>query len=142
MVAAHTPSLPSESSQTTRFLVGTAYCAVYYHYHYYCSPTRTSLNASTARRHVPPSRVMTSQLRAAFATQRTAQWFKFKVSVAKNQACFTMKLQGQNLASGDVQSFWCDAYSLPAAHTNKTCVNLMAVLCGMPTIQYSAKKRV
>ena len=24
---------------------------------------------------------------------------------------------------GDVQSFCCDAYSLPAAHTNKTCVN-------------------
>lgn len=24
---------------------------------------------------------------------------------------------------GDVQSFCCDAYSLPAVHTNKTCVN-------------------
>jgi len=48
-----------QSSQTTRFLVGTAYCAVHYHYHY-CSPTRTSL--------VPPSQVVTSQLRAALAT--------------------------------------------------------------------------
>jgi len=95
-VAAHTPL--SESSQITRFLVGTAYCAVYYYYHY-CSPTRTSLNASTARRHVPPSRVVTSQLRAALATQRATQSFKFKMSVAKHQACFTTKLQGQNLAT-------------------------------------------
>jgi len=97
-VAAHTPPPPSESSQTTRFLVGMAYCTVYYHYHY-CSPTRTSLNASTARRHVPPSRVVTLQLRAALATQRAAQSFKFKMSVAKHQACFTTKLQGQNLAT-------------------------------------------
>jgi len=74
------------------------YCAVYYHYHY-CSPMRTSLNASTARRHVPPSRVVTSQLRAALATQRAAQSFKFKMSVAKHQACFITKLQGQNLAT-------------------------------------------
>ena len=40
-MAAHTPPPPSESSQTTRFLVGTAYCAVYYHYHY-CSEHRIS----------------------------------------------------------------------------------------------------
>ena len=76
----------------------TAYCAVYYHYHY-CLRTRTSLNASTARRHVPPSRAVTSQLRAALATQRAAQSFKFKVSLAKHQVCFTTKLQGQNLAT-------------------------------------------
>jgi len=47
---------------------------------------------------VPPSRVMTSQLRAALATQRAAQSFQLKMSVAKHQACFTTKLQGQNLA--------------------------------------------
>jgi len=60
---------------------------------------RSSLKASTARRHVPPSRVVTSQLRAALATQRAAQSFKFKTSVAKHQAYFTTKLQGQNLAT-------------------------------------------
>jgi len=76
----------------------TAYCDVYYHYHY-CSPMRTSLNASTARRHVPPSRVVTPQLRAALATQRAAQSFQFNMSVAKHQACFTTKLQKQNLAT-------------------------------------------
>jgi len=96
-VATHTPPPPSESSQTTLFLVGTVYCAV--HYHYYCSPTRASLNASTARRHVPPLRVVTSQLRAVLATQSAAQSFKFKMSVAEHQACFTTKLQGQNLAT-------------------------------------------
>jgi len=69
-----------------------------------CTTTTTTArrrirHASTARRHVPPSRVVTSQLRAALAKQRAAQSFKFKMSVAKHQACFTTKLQGQNLAT-------------------------------------------
>jgi len=93
-VAADTPPPPSVSSQTTRFLVGTSYCAVYYHYHYY-SPMHTSLNASTARRHVPPSHVVTSQLRAALATQCAAQSFKFKMWVAKHQACFQRNCKGK-----------------------------------------------
>jgi len=113
-VAAHTPP-PSESSQTTRFLVGTAYCAMYYHYHY-CSPTRTLLNASTARRHVPPSRVVTSLLRAALATH----------SAPLSRLSLRCQLQSIRPASNEtarakpdnVQSFCCDAYSLPAAHTN------------------------
>jgi len=38
------------------------------------------------------------------------------MSIAKHQACFTMKLQGQT-KPGNVQSFCCDAYSLPAAQS-------------------------
>jgi len=80
---------------------------------------RTSLNTSTARRHVPPSRLVTSQLRAALATQRTAQSFKFKMSVTKHQACFTTKLQGQNLATFSHSAVTPRAY---LQHTNKSCV--------------------
>jgi len=71
-VAAHTPPPPSESSQTTRFLVGTAYCAVHYHYHY-CTPTRTSLNATTARWHIPPSRLVSRDVTAQSHARHTAR---------------------------------------------------------------------
>jgi len=50
---------------------------------------------STAGRHVPPSRVLTSQLRAALATQRAAQSFQLQMSVAKHQACFKWNCNGK-----------------------------------------------
>ena len=44
------------------------------------------------------------------------------MSVAKHQACFTMKLQGQNLATFSHFSVMPIAYLQHTVNTNKTCV--------------------
>jgi len=48
------------------------------------------------------------------------QSFKFKKLVAKHQACFTTKLQGQNLVTFSHSAVRTIAY---LQHTNKTCIN-------------------
>ena len=45
------------------------------------------------------------------------------MSVAKHQACFTTKLQGQNLATFSHSALTPIAYLLHTVNTNKTCVN-------------------
>ena len=54
---------------------------------------------------------------------------KFKVSVAKHQACFTMKLQGQNLATFSHLAVTPIAYLQHTVNTNKTCVNNALIMC-------------
>ena len=48
---------------------------------------------------------------------------KFKMSVAKHQACFTTKLQGQNLATFSHCAVTPIAYLQHTVNTNKTYVN-------------------
>jgi len=48
---------------------------------------------------------------------------KFKMSVAKHQACFTTKLQRQNLATISHSVVTPIAYLQHTVNTNKTCVN-------------------
>ena len=45
------------------------------------------------------------------------------MSVAKHQACFTTKLQGQNLAMFSHSAVTPIAYLQHTINTNKTCVN-------------------
>ena len=45
------------------------------------------------------------------------------MSVAKHQACFTMKLQGQNLVMFIHSAVMPIAYLQHTVNTNKTCVN-------------------
>ena len=45
------------------------------------------------------------------------------MSVAKHQACFTMKLQGKNLAMFSHSAVTPTAYLQHTVNTNKTCVN-------------------
>ena len=45
------------------------------------------------------------------------------MSVAKHQACFTTKLQGQNLATFSHSAVTPIAYLQHTVNTNKTCVN-------------------
>ena len=45
------------------------------------------------------------------------------MSVAKHQACFTTKLQGQNLATFSHSAVTPIAYLQRTVNTNKTCVN-------------------
>ena len=45
------------------------------------------------------------------------------MSVAKHQACFTTKLQGQNLAMFSHSAVMPTAYLQHTVNTNKTCIN-------------------
>jgi len=45
------------------------------------------------------------------------------MSVAKHEACFTTKLQGQNLATFSHSAVTLIAYLQHTVNTNKTCVN-------------------
>ena len=45
------------------------------------------------------------------------------MSIAKHQACFTTKLQGQNLATFSHSAVTPIAYLQRTVNTNKTCVN-------------------
>ena len=45
------------------------------------------------------------------------------MSIAKHQACFTTKLQGQNLATFSHSAVTSIAYLQHPVNTNKTCVN-------------------
>ena len=45
------------------------------------------------------------------------------MSVAKHQACFTTKLQGQNLVTFSHSAVMLIAYLQHTVNTNKTCVN-------------------
>ena len=49
--------------------------------------------------------------------------------VAKHQACFTTKLQGQNLATFSHSAVMPIAYLQHTVNTNKTCVNNALDLC-------------
>ena len=53
---------------------------------------------------------------------------EFKMSVAKHQACFTTKLQGQNLATFSHSAVMPIAYLQHTVNTNKTCVNNASIM--------------
>ena len=60
-----------------------------------------------------------------YGTTTKSKRFKFKMSVAiaKHQACFTTKLQGQNLVTFSHSAVMPIAYLQHTVNTNKTCVN-------------------
>ena len=53
------------------------------------------------------------------------------MSVAKHQACFTTKLQGQNLAMFSHSAVMpiCITYLQHTVNTNETCVNNALIMC-------------
>ena len=51
------------------------------------------------------------------------------MSVAKHKACFTTKLQGQNLATFSHSAVTPIAYLQHTVNTNKTCVNNALIMC-------------
>ena len=50
------------------------------------------------------------------------------MSVAKHQACFTMKLQGQNLATFSHSAVTPIAYLQHIVNINKTCINKVLIM--------------
>ena len=51
------------------------------------------------------------------------------MSVAKHQACFTTKLQGQNLATFSHSAVTPIPYLQHTVNTNKTCINNALIMC-------------
>ena len=65
------------------------------------------------------------------------------MSVAKHQACFTTKLQGQNLATFSHSAVMPIAYLQQTVNTNKTCVdNALIVLKKINAVNNAIKNLI
>jgi len=108
-VAAHTPPPPLDSSQTTHFLVGTA-----------TAPCTTTTTTTTARRRVRHS---TRQLLADTFHRRVSWRHSSEPRSPHSVPLSRLNLRCHLQSISPASQRNCKGKPIPAAHTNKTCVN-------------------